>query len=66
VLVDLPSNRESEFRVAIGSMGGSPGSPTPATAATPAGPEEPRSTPSATMEKKSFVVQIVEAASKRD
>jgi hypothetical protein len=52
VLVDFPSNREPEFRAAIASMdGGSslPGSPPPATA-----------TSSATAEKKSFVVQIVE------
>ncbi|HYY35620.1 MAG TPA: hypothetical protein VE867_04525, partial [Candidatus Binatia bacterium] len=51
VLVDLPSNREQEFRTAISSMIGQPlpGSTAPATAA-------PIS------EKKSFVVQIVEAA----
>jgi anti-sigma factor RsiW len=66
VLVDVPASREQEFHAAIASIGGSPGSPTPATAATPAGSQEPRSTPSATVEKKSFVVQIVEAASKRD
>jgi hypothetical protein len=55
VLVDLPSSRESEFRAAISSMTGEapPGSPTPATAA-------------AANEKKSFVVQIVEAAAKSD
>ncbi len=49
VLVDLPSNREPEFRAAISSITGEapPGSATPATAA-------------ATTEKKSFVVQIVE------
>jgi hypothetical protein len=61
VLVDLPSNRESEFRAAIASVsGGEPGSsafaeptadkPTPATTPTPP-----------TAEKKSFVVQIVES-----
>ena len=62
VLVDLPSNRESEFRVAMSSMvGETPGSPTPGTAAQP-----PASTIPATAEKKSFVVQIVEAATKRD
>src|SRR2546430_14541605 len=32
VLVDLPSNRESEFRAAIGSIRGSPASPPPDTA----------------------------------
>ncbi len=55
VLVDLPSNRESEFRGAISLIIGQvpPGSPTPATAASPAGTE-----------KKSFVVQIVEAAAR--
>ena len=49
VLVDLPSNREPEFRAAISSITGEapPGSATPGTAA-------------ATTEKKSFVVQIVE------
>jgi anti-sigma factor RsiW len=50
VLVDLPSNREPEFRAAISSMVGEvvPGSATPAAAG-------------AATEKKSFVVQIVEA-----
>jgi hypothetical protein len=49
VLVDLPSNREPEFRAAISSMVGEapPGSATPAT-------------PASTTEKKSFVVRIVE------
>ena len=67
VLVDLPSNREQEFRAAIASVTADrPGSsafaettadrPTPATAATATIP--------ATGEKKSFVVQIVEAAGK--
>jgi anti-sigma factor RsiW len=59
VLVDLPSNRESEFRAAIASIaGGAPGSTIPATTGTPA-PTTP-----ATTEKKSFVVQIVEAPTK--
>jgi hypothetical protein len=55
VLVDLPSNREPEFRAAIASIGGGqePGSTPPATA----GPQSPSP---ATAEKKSFVVQIVE------
>jgi len=63
VLVDVPSNREQEFRASIASItAGSPGSsafvqatadkPTPATAATATIP--------AAGEKKSFVVQIVE------
>ena len=48
VLVDLPASREQEFRAAIESIAGKiPGSPTPATVP-------------ATVEKKSFVVQIVE------
>lgn len=54
ILADLPSNRESEFRAAIASVGGQgPESMTTAIA-----------TVSPTAEKKSFVVQIVEAASK--
>jgi len=60
VLVDLPPNRESEFRVAISSIAGQPGSSAPATAAA-AAPSSP-----ATAEKKSFVVQIVEAPAKSD
>ena len=54
VLVDLPSNRETEFLAAISSTVGvkPPGSPSPATAAT--------------IEKKSFVVQIVEGTPKSD
>jgi hypothetical protein len=54
ILVDLPSNRESEFRAAIASIAKErPGSTPPATATIPA-----------TVEKKSFVVQIVEESSK--
>jgi hypothetical protein len=61
VLVDIPSNRESEFRTAIGSVvREKPGSPIPATT----GQETPGPTTPATAEKKSFVVQIVEAAAK--
>lgn len=61
VLVDIPSNRESEFRAAIASVvTKKPGSPTPATT----GQETPESTAPATAEKKSFIVQIVEAAAK--
>lgn len=52
VLVDIPSNRETEFRAAISSITGekSVGSPTPAA--------------EATTEKKSFVVHIVETPPK--
>jgi hypothetical protein len=54
VLVDVPSNREQEFRAAMASIGKEgPGSTLPATEAT-----------AATAEKKSFVVQIVEQSSK--
>src|SRR2546430_13064800 len=57
VLVDLPSNRESEFRALIASLaGGASGSATPATTG-----GAPGSTTPATTEKKSFVVQIVES-----
>lgn len=62
VLADVPSNREQEFRAAIESISGAtpwPGSPTPAT-------EESASTPPATADKKSFVVQIVETAAKSE
>ncbi len=59
VLVDLPSNRESEFRAAIASIGGTPGSSASAKAAVD------KTTPT-TAEKKSFVVQIVDAAAKQD
>jgi anti-sigma factor RsiW len=55
VLVDLPSNRETEFRAAIASIGGGPASPPPATATSPAAAE-----------RKSFVVQIVEEPAKSD
>jgi anti-sigma factor RsiW len=55
VLVDLPSNREPEFRAALASIIGEapPASATPATTVT-------------TSEKKSFVVQIVQATPKND
>ena len=58
LLVDIPSNRESEFRAAIGSVVAE--KPIPATT----GRETPGPTTPATAEKKSFVVQIVEAAAK--
>jgi anti-sigma factor RsiW len=54
VLVDLPLNRETEFRAAVASIGRT-GSATP---------QETGSAVPATAEKKSFVVQMVEAASK--
>ena len=60
VLVDVPSNREPEFRAAILTVvGETPGSPTPATATQPSG-----STIPAVAEKKSFVVQVVEQSAK--
>ena len=68
VLVDVPSNREPEFRAAISSIAGEalPASATPATAAAPATAGEPGSATPATAEKKSFVVQIVEQSAKSD
>jgi len=56
ILVDVPANRESEFRAVVATIqrGGSPESP--ASARSP----QPGSPPPATSEKKSFVVQIVE------
>jgi len=61
VLVDLPSNREPEFRAAIQSIGGTQG-PSASAEATPNVFASGRAdkTPPATTEKKSFVVQIVE------
>ena len=59
ILVDVPTNRESDFRNAIASIGGATSDAMPLT-------KEPGSTPPATTspsakaEKKSFVVQIVE------
>ena len=57
ILVDLPAPRESEFRAGIAAIqgGGSPASPAPTRSLEPGSP-----TP-ATVEKKSFIVQIVEA-----
>jgi hypothetical protein len=60
VLVDLPSNREPEFRAAILSIIGE----TPPRSATPATVQQPGSTIPATEEKKSFVVQVVEQSAK--
>jgi hypothetical protein len=71
VLVDLPSNRELEFRAAISSISGAT-----ETAASPPTVGGPRSsafaeatadkTTPATAGKKSFAVQIVEAGAKHD
>ena len=56
ILVDLPANREFEFRGSIAAIGGDGPASTPrATAA-----------PSEATEKKSFVVQIAEAPSKKE
>jgi hypothetical protein len=59
ILIDVPANREQEFRDAIASIGGErPESSSPITA------HESGSPPPATADKKSFVVQILERASK--
>jgi hypothetical protein len=56
VLVDVPSNREQEFRAAVDSIiGKRPEPTTPATVTTPA------TATAGIAEKKSFVVQILEA-----
>jgi hypothetical protein len=66
VLVDLPSNRESEFRAVIGSIGGEgPGSSAFAKA-TADKPIPTSTTIPAAEEKKSFVVQIVEQTERPD
>jgi hypothetical protein len=54
VLVDLPSNREPEFRAAILSIMGE----------APTGSAAPATTAAAAAEKKSFIVQIVEQSAK--
>jgi hypothetical protein len=60
ILVDLPANRESEFRAAVASITGEkPGSSASAEATADKPPPATEATPS-TGEKKSFVVQIVE------
>ena len=58
ILVDVPSNQESEFRNALASIGGATPEMTPVTATIQA-TVPPESTPLATG-RKSFVVQIVE------
>ena len=56
ILINLSADRESEFRAAIQSIaGGVPAPTTPATVTTPTATE-----------KKSFVVQVIEAASKKE
>jgi hypothetical protein len=55
ILVDVPGNREEEFRDAIKSIHGV--TPEPSSSITA---QEPGSSSPATAEKKSFVVQIVE------
>ena len=78
VVVDLPANRESDFRAAIASIGGRPqGSLSPSTATRPGSPasaeataEKPTSptatTPATTSEKKSFLVHVVEQSATSD
>jgi len=57
VLVDLPGNHESEFRAALGAIaGGAPISPVPS----------PAETVASGSEKKSFVVEIIEALPEQD
>jgi len=58
VLVDVPANREQEFRAAIEAISATTQNGTPPTA------REPGSPIPATGEKKSFVVQIVEQPAK--
>jgi len=59
ILIDVPASREQEFRSAIGSIRGATPEPSSLTTA-----QEPPSSPPATADKKSFVVQILERASK--
>jgi len=64
ILVDVPANREWEFRNSFAAIGSeTPGSAPTATAPAVAS-QEPGSTIQATTEKKSFVVQIIEASPK--
>jgi hypothetical protein len=65
ILVDLPANRESEFRAAVSSIADATAA-TPQLAAQPPGstPSPPIAT-SASKEKKSFVVQIIETPSQQ-
>jgi anti-sigma factor RsiW len=68
VLVDLPSNRESEFRAAISSIAGAPGSAatTREAGSSAFATDTADKTTPATGEKKSFAVQIVEVPAKSD
>jgi hypothetical protein len=68
VLANLPANRESEFRTAIASIAREKRASSASAAAQTVPPitPEPGATIAATVEKKSFVVQIIEAASKQD
>ena len=65
ILVDLPANRESEFRAAIASIGGGPASSAFAEATADKTPPATATSPAAA-EKKSFVVQIAEEPAKSD
>jgi hypothetical protein len=70
VLVDLPSSREPEFRAAISSIMGATKTTSPAAAEAPgssafAEATADKTTP-ATGEKKSFIVQVVEAGAKHN
>ena len=61
ILVDVPSNQESEFRAAIAATGEQkPQSTLAATVTEPGSTIPATAAPSATEEKKTFVVQIVE------
>jgi anti-sigma factor RsiW len=64
ILVDLPANRESEFRAAIASIGGGLAGSSASAKATADKPPPATATSPAAAEKKSFVVQIVEAPGK--
>ena len=71
VLVDVPSNREPEFRAAISAIIGerpqsSPFAEVTADKTTPATGQLPGSPIPPTTEKKSFIVQIVEESTRRD
>jgi hypothetical protein len=74
ILVDLPANRESEFRVDMAAIGGGkPGSTESASATSPpvmpsessASAEATADKPPPATEKRSFVVQVVEAPPKQ-
>ena len=64
VLVDLPANREPEFRAAIASIIGQTPESSAFAEATAGGPTPATATSPATTDKKSFVVQIVEEPGK--